>query len=59
VSEVNAAEGEWINYIDGQHNDILTEIHKSEKLEDETAKKLDTAMESFKKSNSELFTEEE
>jgi len=59
VSDVTNAEREWLTYMDGQHKDILSAIHESGKLDDETAKKLKSAMENFKKANSELFTKEE
>ena len=59
VEDVTKAEGEWLTYIDGQHNDVLTEIHGSGKLEDETKAKIDAAMESFKGAHSELFVAEE
>ncbi len=59
VENVSAAEREWLVYMDGQHNDVLTTIHESGKLEDDITKKLDAAMESFKKANSELFAENE
>jgi len=56
VANVTKAEGEWLTYMDGQHNDVLKTIHESGKIEDETSKKLDDAMESFKKANADLFT---
>ncbi len=59
VDTVTSAEREWLDYMDGQHNDILTTIHKTGKLDDDTTKKLDTAMESFKGSHKDLFSEEE
>ncbi len=49
VNDVPKVEGEWIAFIDAQHKDILDEIKSSKKLEDTTTKKLDEAMEQFKK----------
>lgn len=51
VNDVQKVEGEWLTFIDAQHKDILDEIKSSKKLEDTTTKKLDEAMEQFKKAN--------
>lgn len=51
VDDVQKTEGQWLDFVDGQHKDILDEIKNSKKLEDETTKKLDKAMEQFKKAN--------
>lgn len=56
AENVTDVEGKWLEYMDGQHNDILTIIHKSGKIEDDTTEKLDKAMESFKSAHAELFT---
>lgn len=56
VENVTKAEAEWLTYVEGQHNDILTTIHDTGKLEDDTTKKIDEAMEAFIKSHSELFS---
>jgi len=56
AEDVQKIEGVWLAYIDGQHNNILTAIHTSGKLEDDTTAKLDEAMESFKKAHADLFT---
>ncbi len=50
VDDVPKVEAEWIKFVDGQHKDILDEIKNSKKLEDSTTKKLEDAMEQFKKS---------
>lgn len=49
VDDVPKVEGEWLAFMDAQHKDILDEIKSSKKLEDDTTKKLDKAMEQFKK----------
>ncbi len=51
VDDVPKVEVEWIAFIDAQHKDVLDEIRSSKKLEDKTTKKLDKAMEQFKKSS--------
>lgn len=59
VENVTKAEAEWLTYVEGQHNDILTTIHDTGKLEDDTTKKINEAMEAFKGSHVELFVEKE
>ena len=39
----------YLDYITGQHNDILKKIRAEEKISDETAGKLNKALDSFKK----------
>lgn len=55
VENVNIVEGKWIEYIDGQHADILNVIKKDGQLEEKTAKKLDKATTAFEKTHKELF----
>ena len=56
AENVNKAEGEWLTYMDGQHNELLTAIHTSGKIDDDSTIKLDKAMVSFKSVHTELFT---
>ncbi|QSH39552.1 F0F1 ATP synthase subunit alpha [Candidatus Kaiserbacteria bacterium] len=56
AEQVTTVESVWLEYMDGQHNDLLTAIHTTGKIEDETTQQLDKAMESFKNARSELFT---
>ncbi len=51
VVDVEKVEAKWLAFIDGQHKDILNEIKSSKELNDKTKKKLDKAMERFKKAN--------
>ncbi|MAZ67720.1 F0F1 ATP synthase subunit alpha [bacterium] len=59
VEDVTTAEGKWLEYIDGQHSDVLKEIHSTGKLEDATTEKIDSAMEDFKKTHTDLFSTDE
>ncbi len=49
VDKISETEKKWVDYIDAEHKDILDDIRSSKKLSDETTKKLDEAMNSFKK----------
>ncbi|PCI28382.1 F0F1 ATP synthase subunit alpha [Candidatus Kaiserbacteria bacterium] len=51
VEEVTKMEGEWLEYINGQHNEIFEAIHSTGKIEEETEEKLKSAMEDFKKTH--------
>lgn len=59
VEQVTVAEDAWVTYINDHHNDVLTKIHESGKLEEEVTAVLDTAMEEFKKTQPELFSASE
>ena len=58
VENVNAVEDKWLEYVDGQHADILKEIKKTGNLEGVTEKKLKKAMDLFQKANKGLFTKD-
>jgi F-type H+-transporting ATPase subunit alpha len=59
VEDVTITERAWLEYVGGQHNEILKDIHKSGKLDDDATKNIDLAMEDFKKTHEELFSNDE
>jgi F-type H+-transporting ATPase subunit alpha len=55
VSNITKMEEQLVTYIANQHNDILTAIKSSTKLEDDTKKKLDAAFAVFRDAHPELL----
>jgi len=55
VEDVNKAEAEWLAFVDGQHNTLITSIHDSGKIDEKTKEGLNKAMEDFKKIHDEFF----
>lgn len=58
VARVNEVELAWVDFVDGQHADILKEVKKSGKLEEATEKQLEKAMKAFQKANKDYFSGE-
>ncbi len=55
VSQVTQVESQFVEYLDGQHAPLLTEIKKTGVISDDSKKDLAKAMEEFRLAHGELF----